>query len=606
MATKYTTTTEFKGYTNRAEETNTDPGYLVSGSSNVIIDQMFSISSRKGCVIEGSTGSTGNGIDGAFSWRTSRGQFYTFRKYNDVLQVRQKIVTSGVTTYQWNTIYDGTYADVMVKGFASFESVYNSTKAIDELIICAGNTKFFSWSGASALVLSSTSNTITLQGTKTWGQLGFPATGTVRVGSTDYAYTGGASTTTLTGVTPSAAGIAVGSFAYDKIISRTINVTGGIPAFFTCDYVGVFRNQVYIGSKTNRNVFASDAVDYSNWVTSTAVGGPRVFTIDDNCAGFVASKTSVLVFGQDQSIFQIRYTISSDQTKSLFEIERLITAPNQGLASDAAKVRIKNSVIYLTKDRTLDTIEFVENIVDIQTLQISDVIKNDMDAYVFTGASMASWERNAVIALPSSNVFLLYDLVRKIWQPPMTLSGIKIGMFSVGDDGELIGHSADKNESYTMFTGTNDNGAQITSSAVFAYNNFGDRFALKRFTQYVQDGYISANGKLTRKIDYDYRGSRGSVPIDFTGGELKNVYYIEDNAGLGEVPLGERPLSGSSLLPPDNQRRFRYGDSLEPKNFYELRVTYSMGTLDGTWRVVSHGADVGLSTSGINDIIRIR
>ena len=585
---------KYSGYTNRLEVTNTpDPSYVVQGSKNVIVDWLNSLSSRRGYTMLGATGALG-GVKGRAKWRTNRGQFYNFRKIGQKVQVLRTVGT----TKSWVDI-PIIGSDLPVAGqITTFATVFNDTRKIDELLFAGGNAKFFSWSGASGAVVSGTATTITLDSNV--GARGFSTAGTVYVNGTAFAYTG-ISGAQFTGVTPTAVGLVANDFACEGIVSRTIS---GIPANFTADHIGVYRNQAYIGSDTSRIVLVSNATDYNNFTTSTAVGGARTLTLDDNCAGFEASKSSMVIFGKTESIFVIKYTASSDQTKELFEIERLATSPNQGVISPLAKIRVKNAMMYITQERTLDTVEFIENIADEQTVPISDLIKNDFDDLNFTGACVDYWQRNVLVSVPASNVCYMYDMERKIWQAPLVFNGATIGMFSVDEDNNLIGHDAFKDQSYVMFTGTNDNGLAVESSAVFAYDNFGDRFALKQFTKKVQDGYISANGVLNQTLDYDYRGGKSTQTKTFSGGELGFVYNISDEGGFGKAHLGERPLSGSSLLPSEDERRFRWADALPPQEFYELRTTYSMNTVDGTWRMVAFGTDAVITNTQINDITR--
>lgn len=588
-------TNKYSGYTNRLEVTNTpDPTFIVEGSKNVIVDWLNSLSSRRGYVTLGQTGGTG-GVQGEGRWRTNRGQYYNLRKISQSIQVKH--THDDVTTWVTIPFVDGTSFLPNATQFATFASIFNDTKKIDEVLIAAGNARFYSWSGATGKVTATTSDTITIDANV--GSRGFAVpSGTVYVNGTAYTYTG-VTGSQFTGVSPNPTSEAVGSLVAEGIRSHAI---ASIPANFTCDHVGVFRNQAYLGSITSRIVLVSNAVDFTNFTTSTAVGGARTLTIDDNSSGFLASKNSMLMFGQNESLFEVKYTISADQTKEYFEIERLATAPEQGVISPLAKIRIKNAIMYVTREKTLDTIEFIENISDLQTVPISDIVKNDFDRLDFTNASLGYWQRNILLAVPASNVFYMYDLERKIWQAPIMLSGATIGLFSVDENGNLIGHDAFKDESYLLFTGTNDNGQPIESTAIFAYNNYGERFALKEFTRYVQDGYISANGTLTRIIDYDYRGGKGTISREFSGGSTKYVYNITDSGGLGKAPLGERTLGGSSLLPSEDERRFRFAHSMPAQQFYEMRVTYTMNTLDGTWRLVAHGSDVRLTNTEINDI----
>ena len=585
---------QYSGYTNRLEVTNTpDPSFLVSGSQNVLLDWQNSLSSRKGYELVGAAGSTG-GIKGEFTWRTNRGDFYVGRQIGLTLQLKR---TAADGTVSWVTIHDSTGGDEFDGVLSTFDTVFDDTAKIDRLVFAAGNVKFFTWRGDTTAITATTTNTIV--GDRNLGAAGFAASGDVVINGTTYAYTG-ISSDTFTGVTPDPTGEADDSLVTSPVEAETI---ASIPANFTCDFIGVQRNQVYLSSETSRIVLVSDATDYTNFTTSTAVGGPRELTLDDNGAGFLSSKKSMVIFGQENSIFNIKKTISADNLKEYWEVERLATSPRQGLISPLAKIRVKNALMYVTREKTLDMVEFVENITDEQSVPISDLVKNDFDRFDFTDASISYWERNIILCIPAENLMYIYDLQRRIWQAPITWSGATIAMCSVDENGNLIGHDAFVDSSYTLFVGKTDNGEPIISKAVFAYNNFGDRFSLKRLTKYAQDGYISPNGILKRTLEFDYRGGNGMIEKDFAGNS-PFVYNNPDAGGFGKAPLGERPLAGSSLLATEDLRRFRYADAVPPAEFYELRVSYEMKTLNGQWRLVAHGSDISATNSRTNNITR--
>ena len=584
----------YSGYTNRLEVTNTpDPSFLVAGSQNVLLDWQNSLSSRRGFTILGTAGSAG-GVKGEFTWRTNRGDFYTGRQIGLTLQVKR---TDAEGVVSWATIHNSSGGDEFSAELATFDTVFDDTNKIDRLVFAAGNVKFFTWAGATASIVSSTATTIVTN--RDLGAAGFPATGDVVINGTTYSYTG-ITTNTFTGVSDDPTGEDVDSFINSPVTATAI---ASIPANFTCDYIGVQRNQVFLNSKTSRIVLVSSAVDYTDFVTSTAVGGARELTLDDNGAGFLSSKQSMVIFGQENSIFNITKTISADNLKEYWEVERLATSPRQGLISPLAKIRVKNALMFITREKTLDTVEFVENISDEQSVPISDLVKNDFDRFDFTGASIAYWERNIVVCIPAENLMYIYDLQRKLWQAPITWSGATIAMCSVDENGDLIGHDAFNDSSFVLFSGTSDNGEAVESKAVFAYNSYGDRFGLKRMTKYSQDGYISPNGVLKRTLQFDYRGARGTYEKEFEG-ISDFVYNDPDSGGFGKTPLGKRTLSGSSMLFAEELRRFRYADSFPPKEFYELLVSYEMRTLNGQWSLVSHGSDVRATNSRANDITR--
>jgi len=606
MATNFekTLTSQFSGYQSRAEITNTDPSYMIDGSKNILVDWQGSLVSRKGNSIQGDTDSTGNGVRGGYTWRTSRGDVYVLRRHGTKLEVRLSETVGGVTTYSWLAI-SSSLVDCSTQVVSEFATVWDDTNKIDKLIFPSFEEGIIEWSGALIEVDSVTANTITKSGTRTFGSHGFPATGTIVINGTTYTYTGGADTTTLTGVTPdpTVAPVAAGDMGHSAIVTtNSAPPTHPWDSTFTIDFVGVFRNQLYVGNKNSRVAYASDALDYLNFSSSTAVGGARKFVLDDTCAGFMATKDSMLIFGQTNMVMIIRFTVSADQTKELMQIDRLETGSQGGIITPSAKIRIKNAVMYVTNEKTLDTIEFVANIADEQTLPISDIVKRDFDSFDFTDATIVYWDRIIVVCIPLSNTLMMYDVARKIWHAPISFANTTIGSASVDENGDLIGHDYFKNESYQLFTGRNDNGQAFDTIAVFAYNNFGSRFGIKSLYKYAQDGYISSNGELTRVLDYNFMGQTQSISKSFSGGS-RFAFQVTDESSFGKTPLGSRTLSGEPSDPTLDERRFRYIDNVLPVQFYELLVTYKMiGVVDGFWRLVAHGGNVTLTSSEPNNI----
>lgn len=607
MATNFepTLTKQFLGYESRQEITNSDPSFLVKGSENMIVDWQGSLVSRNGNLIQGNEGTVGNGVRGGDTWRTSRGDVYVLRRHGTKLEVRLSSVSGGTTTYSWFAI-TSSLADCGSEVISEFAKVWDDTNKIDKLIIPSFAKGVTEWNGALIEVASVTSNTITKTGSRSFGSHGFPATGTIVINGTTYTYTGGAGTSTLTGVTADpTSSVEAGDIGHSAVITTTSSApTHPWDSSFTIDFVGSFRNQLYVGNKKSRVAYCSDALSYLDFTSSTAVGGARMFTLDDTCAGFMATKDSMLIFGQTDMVMTIKFTVSADQTKELMQITRLETGSQGGVITPSAKIRIKNAVMYVTKEKTLDTIEFVANIADEQTLPISDIVKRDFDSFDFTDATITYWNRFIVVIVPMSNKIMLYDVARKIWHSPISFANTTIGCASVDEAGNLIGHDYYKDESYHLFTGRNDNGLAFNTKAIFAYNNFGSRFGIKSLYKYAQDGYISSNGQIERVLDYNFKGQRKTITKTFSGGE-QYAYQIEDESTFGKTSLGARTLAGEPEETIEDERRFRYIDNVTPTQFYELLVTYKMtDILDGFWRLVAHGGNVTLTSSEPNDITR--
>lgn len=414
---------------------------------------------------------------------------------------------------------------------------------------------------------------------------------------------------TFAGVTVTTGTVGSGDRIYNAVIS-TINSTIDLPSDYTIDFVGTYRNQLYLGSRRSRMILISSAttkgsVDLSflNFTTSDDVGGARVIMIDDTCSGFEPTKDGMIIFGDTNSIFKRTVIVSSDQTTEYSDMTRMETAPRQGLISPLAHLRIKNALVYVTQEKTLDTLSFVENISDLQATPISDLIKQDFESTDFTNASVFYYERNLFVLAPASQVIFWYDLERKLWQAPIYFTQQVMGLMSVDEDGNLLIHSAQKDHSFFMFQSNSDDGIAIDSNATFAYNHFGKRYQMKTMGVCTQDGYITPNGILDRKIEYGYKGSIGSYTINFSGGNTDFLFYERDDGGLGKAPLGQRTLGGNPLVEVTPERRFLFADNFPQEVFYMARISYSMNIADASWSLVAYGVDVGTVEDDINSIL---
>lgn len=598
MARKFKVTNQFPGYTHQIEDTNVNPDYLGVGSKNVINTIEGSLTSRNGYILAGEAGAVG-GIKNAFSYRTSRGIYHTIRKAGTEMQFLD-IDTSGTTTvYSWITFLTGLASGTR----PDFDVVTNTTTKINNLIFVDGvEDKVYTWTGAVTKTASNTATTITKEGTSTWASLGFPATGNVNFDGAVYAYTGGTTTTTLTGLTALPT-VSAGSYVSHEVTVLTpsgLNIDN-----YTLDSIGVFRNQVYYGSSKSTIVKISKATAVDDFGASSprAIGDGNELNLDDVVQGFLAGKKSMLIFGQENSIFEIRYTASATQTTEIFEVERFETAPQEGLVSRDAKIITLSGIVYINKEKTIKELSFVQNLVDTRQPPLSDIIKKDTDSYIYDDATTAIWDRHTIFSIPKSNVLLMYNQQKKFWQPPVSFSGATIGCMSVLEDGTLMGHDYFNDTSYILFNGTSDNGNNIESIAAFPYNNFGSRYNKKKIGTYVQDGYITVTGKLKLHIDFEYQGVQGVFDEEiYSAMGSKYVYYKEEDSGLGHKSLGSTSLSGSSLNPVVTDRRFRLGFPVSASEFYEMKVQYSMlGT--GQWKLVAHGSDAIPTETEVNDIL---
>ena len=598
MAEKFVLTTKYRGYVNKPEPTNIDPAFIVEGSKNVIINLDGSIGSRRGSsVVATAVTEVAEAVTARMDWKTSRGDYFTLVRYGTKLDAIFLDSAGVLTTLRISSTISAGTSD------GSFDTIFDTTRILDKAILAIGTNKLITWSGAMTTVSAVTTTTMTVA-SSTWGAKGFPATGTVIAGGVTYTYTGGADTATLTGVTPDPTA-SLDKYAFEPIEEETLT---SLDADYVIDYLGVYRNQVYLGSETSRLVPVSSGIDYTLYTipATRAAGDPNEFLLDDNSKGFEATKQSMLMFGSNDTVMEVKYVLSSDQTKEAFTVDHVINGDNQGALAANARVSVGGNIYYINRDKQMDIIQIGSTLTQSLDINPSELVQNDFDSFDWTNAQMKYWKRHIVLVIPSDNVMMLFNLDQKLWQAPQVFTGIDLAMVSVSDDNKLIGHSSSKNVSYILFdeTTNNDLGVKVPTKAVFAYNYYGERSRNKDFGLYYQDGYITSGGELTRTIAYDYEGTGGINTNTFLGTETAFIQYVDNDAGLGEAPVGERDLSGGSLVLSDDDKHFRYIDALVAKDFYEVQITYAQEILGAAWRIVAHGPDVNLNEDNNNDILR--
>lgn len=399
------------------------------------------------------------------------------------------------------------------------------------------------------------------------------------------------------------------AIAGDPIWQKVVTLAnpGAISAAFKADLIAVQLNQVILASTKSQEIYGSKNNDYTNFTLTSprAPADPFKLTMDNYCTCIVpidnaAQTTSSLMFGAGTNeFFQLSFQLSQDNLSELPRMIKLKTANGSGVISKGAITNIKNSVAYISREPTLDTFSNLEA----NNIPISDPIKNDFDTYDFTGSHVKYWKRAIYISVPTAGIVLIYDLMRKLWQPPQT---IPVGRFSIINDW-LYGHSSINNETYKLFTGTDDNGVYISQVARFAYNNGGRRDRLKNMSEFWTDGYITANGTLNMNVYYGFEGIAGMKTMTISGGDSSIVNPL-GGSPLGNEPLGTVPLGGSTSslvtgLPGTNATMLRFWqeDTASLVDYTEFFTEYRMDTLGGQFAIVSYGTNqVDASTSPVS------
>lgn len=595
------------GYRNREDKTVLPPGVLIQGSQNVLTNVAQHIAVRKGYTLDGQSNAAIAPILASYDWDMHIGQERHLRAgfnttgSNGKLQYRYVDSLGAIT---WRDLM--TSLTSVAFNFTTFWD-FNTEKK-DFLLFVDGSSNIYEWSGGLATYASSTVNTITIQGVPFIAELNFynlAPFGSITINGVDYSYTGVAGTT-FTGIAPdpTGAGIAVGAIIHQKVKTTANSAMTAIPATFANALIGNLRNQIYIGSLTDRSVYVSKVNNYKDYAFTApvrVVGEGALVTLDGVPTGLIAQEDKMTLSAGKDQWYETKFTLSSDLAKEDFAVTRLKTTSKQAAQSQAAITKINNDIAFISFEPAFNTLGRIANVVlTQQTSNISDSIKNDFDAYNFTNCSVAYYRQFIYLAIPANNTVRIYNIQNNYWEAPQILP---ISRFAI-INGELYGHSYQVGETYKLFTGYNDNGGDINAVAKFSFQNYGVRTASKSFNNFYVEGYISSNTTLNLNFQYDIDGCATYTSFPIVGTDSQIVCLSNNNGSLGKVSLGKNPL-GSSLaqsnpngLPP----KFRVIKTFPAVPFYEQSTSFSSIGVDQQWEILAFGGAEMPTSEGSNSI----
>ena len=272
----YSLVAKFAGYNAKEDPTMLSPNILVSPSQNVVLNTAGRVALVKGYALDGvSSAVIDSGILSNTDFtnfkgdvRNMRAGFLTSAGNDGKLQYRY---VTGTSTVNWVNLKTGLTNVVL-----SFCDYWDNTALVKNVLWVDGSNNIFAWNGAVTTFASATVNTVTKQGTNTWAQEGYSATGSIVIGGVTATYTGGSATTTLTGVSVDYSATAVGTIIHQEVVTTGLGAMTAILATFAPTIIGCGRlNQVYVGSSVSNVLYISKVNNYKNPSPTTRVGAVK-------------------------------------------------------------------------------------------------------------------------------------------------------------------------------------------------------------------------------------------------------------------------------------------------------------------------------------------
>lgn len=591
---------QFPGYRNKADQTKMPAGVLVSGSQNVLTNDGDKVTPRNGYELDGAEDATVQAVKASVEFETSRGDEIPMRAHTSQLEIRQTLDTSAPT---WVVLETSIDADI---NFLEQGGYWDTTEGQNAMLFVNESSNIYYWSGGMTTYASATSNTITKEGTTSWGEEGFLTAGTRTVRLRDdsgtwqeYTYSGGESTTTLTGVSPdpTSSSFTAGTLAIQKVRVTANSSITGLPNTFENKTISVMNNQIWVGAGNSNSVYVSKINDYTDFSFSSPRTPAEGALINLNAPDpkFIVQEGTdndeyMYISAGKNQWYQSVLKTSADLTKEELFIKRLKTSPQQGALVQSSIAKLKNSIVYISHEPTLESLGRIENINSPQNLPLSDPIKEDFKNLTFTNAHMKLYKSNLYIALPSESKVLIYNIEKGWWEAPQTLP---VRRFAIISD-DLYGHSNANPETYKLFTGTSDRvvsgvGVSINAIAKFAYMNYGKRAWQKRFDEWFTEAKMSSNTNLDVQLNYDWTSSTALKKWELKGNTEALRFENKVDGSLGKNKLAAQKIGGDGDSDLD---KFRQKHPLAETDFYEIQPVYSTNDTDQQWEILAFGPNV--------------
>ena len=638
----FKTIDKFGGYNSSGDRTKLEPNILVRGSKNVTKLLNGNIGSREGRKLRGSVDSTNAGVKASFEWETSVGNKRHLRVVDGKLEVESDILESG--TQVWYELLLTSSLDSLASSLTRFvfDTWWDNDEKTDRLLMVRGDDTILHWSGGMALVDSATANTITKKGAKTWAEEGFATQVAgekkIVINGTEYTYTGGESTTSLTGVTPNPSGEAEDSVVIQAVHDGTLLDEGTNLEDFEADFIKVVENQVWLGSYSSRVIWISSNNTIGselgflkyNQAGALVYGDPDALVLDSPARGIGVKDGKVIIFAGDSDMYVVKPNddLQISQAAVLLAggssrvvIQRVEKKRLPGLQVALGHEFIDNLgdyLVWLDRKNQLRALGVFTDNDSIRPIHLSLPIQDELRDDDFTGGHVKSIEDTVHITAPNSGRDYMYQVreivddnnnVRseKIWQPPQIRGISRFAIF----DGVVHGHSNVNPQVYQIFdtnqwSDDHPSGQAIpyTCVAKWAYRNHEREQGLLTFDKIFFEGYTYDGVYLYGNVYFDYQGSTSLYPIELNNIEsTKNkatFFFNNTPPSFGDSSFGDNPL-GDGIIPEGGERellpKFRRIVDINQKykNCFEYALeVYSLNP-DSRWEISALGPNARLA-----------
>lgn len=577
----------FRGYQDAADLTKIGPGHLAYPSRNVFVTK-GSVVTRGGLVNDGTVHTVDQAVHSEFVWKDAPGGARPMRVHGTTLQVKWED--------HWYTVFTGLDAATTRVFFATWVDA-NTTVIKKRLFFCDGSSTLYQWNGFIGTVESYAPTTITFVADKAnLGLMGLDrgdvTTQTVNLYDASDAspYTITDTETFTTNPTGGLTMALVGAPSFvpvagDIVISAVTTKANAISSTYGIDVIVNYQNHIVCAQYDSVELFFSNVATYVLATgldfTQPAAGSRTALTpiylrLEGGFQGMITRK-NILWISDTDDWYKVAKTVEINAYDLWVDVEKFEAGENKGCLPMAV-ARHKGDIIYMAKDLSLQRITTIDVIGKDDIMLLSDEVESLFRRMDTDDVRLYYSDRGIYLIFPAESTLVILDTSevdengqpRWYFQPPQD---IPINCMSL-IDGVKYGHHNARNETYELFSGTSDFGADMADNVIalgLLHNTTpkAGHFDYKRHDFFALDCRLSPSAEVSVDRFYEEDGAKGTENYAFDG-ESITTFTVSDDLSWATNPYGSRSWGGADMEVLDLRRAFVW-DRSSSEGHFEVR-----------------------------------
>lgn len=422
---------------------------------------------------------------------------------------------------------------------------------------------------------------------------GFLAADTIRIGTTDVAYTG-VTATTFTGCvgTPAAlSGAAVAQIVETDNAGPKGNIYLAADNRLFIAGITVTPQAVYFSRYADATDFLGAAI-----VTTSTADAPGIFNLVEG-GGAV---TSMVLDEQTIYMFKENIIYGATLSDSFYSLVPLKPFDGRSQTTGAKTKRGifvgGNMVFFVSKDNQIYALERVATIDYPQMTPISENIQITINTLDFSQVSGIVYGKFAYFACKSASTaaindtVLVYNIRKGTWATPVVNFNVREWAVYVVDGVERLFFSDAATPNVWQVTSTPTDYIYSTlASYKTKQHSFGLPHALKELDGLFIEGYIDDNTELTINLYLDELGFTQSLSTTFSGTETQYLFEGTDLNTFGLTAFGTQRFGSNEDTSGKKKFRFFLNEDLRRKPFFNAQLEFVSSGINQQWEVLRYG-----------------